>query len=46
MYLIGYDDVAMLWLCHMVVLLVTTVTLKRFIWRYRPYMVSRAKCVS
>ena len=45
-YLIGYDDVAMLWLCHMVVLLVTTVTLKRFIWRYRPYMVSRAKCVS
>ena len=46
MYLLGYDHVALLWLCHMTVLLVTVVTLKRFIWRYRPYMVGRAKYVS
>ena len=45
-YLLGYDHVAMLWLCHMIMLLVTMVTLKRFIWRYRPFMVARAKCVS
>ena len=43
---VGWEREAMLAICHLTVLLVLTQLPKRFMWRYRPYMKSRAKMVS
>ena len=42
---VGWEREAMLAVCHLTVLLVITQLPKRVIWRYRPYMKSRAKTV-
>ena len=42
---VGWEREAMLAICHLTVLLILTQLPKRFVWRYRPYMKSRAKMV-
>ena len=45
-YLLGYDELSKLWLCYLLVLWLVIQMTKRFIWRHRPFAVSRARAVS
>ena len=42
---LGKDFIALICFCYITSLLIITQLPKRLIWRYRPYMVSRAKMV-